>query len=174
MISVQIILETVWYCRLLAKDDNIDPILADVIEKKGEDVCGTPATPANGLPASADIGKQKLLNILQMFPISRRVQKERIKMVRASGSLSRDSWSLCEISSPSTPLNRWECQSATLSSLVSTDCLFFATAHAAYYYRNHPRVCRSLLMILVQRYLPFSSHPSFQECLKSIKQRHTV
>jgi hypothetical protein len=174
VISVQIILETVWYCRLLAKGEDADRISDDVIKKKGEDVCGTPSTAANGLPACADVGKQRLLNILQLFPISRMVKRERIKMVRASGGLSRESWSLFEISNPSTPLNSWECRSGVLSSLVSTDCAYFATAHAAYYYRQHSRVCHSILTILVQRYLPFSSQATFPERFKGFKQKHTI
>lgn len=120
-----------------AEGEDLD---SQTIEREGEEVCGTPPTAANGLPPCADLEKQKLLNILQLIPISRMVKKENILMCRMSGALARDSWSVEEVSSMETPLNEWKCHDPMIRSLVSNDCAYYATAHAAFYYRLHPRV----------------------------------
>jgi hypothetical protein len=137
---LQIILEAAWYCRLLAIGADGESIPDDRIEKDGEFLCGTPPTAANKLPPCADMNKQRLLNIIQLAPISLIVGSERIKMVRTSGALARDSWSLKEEPDLNTPLNVWRCGAKPLRGLVSNECKFYASAHAAFYYRIHPRV----------------------------------
>ena len=139
-VLIQLLLENAWYCRLLARGFNGEAIAAEQMERMGEDVCGTPPTSSNKLPPCADPEKSKILNTIQLAPISLLVGKEKIKMVRTSSTIARDSWSLKEIPDTTTPLNEWRCESSSLRSLVSTDCQMFASAHAAYYYRNHIRV----------------------------------
>lgn len=137
---IQIILETVWYCRLLAKGEGGEPVTDERMERDGEMVCGTPPTTENKLPPCAELKKMKLLNYIQLAPISLIAKKDKIRMIRTSGSLARDSWSLVEIPVVDTPLNAWSCGSKILRSLVSDDCRYFSSAHAAFYYRVHPRV----------------------------------
>jgi hypothetical protein len=147
-------MEACWYCRLLARGEGHED-LTDTPQR--EDACNTPPTATNNLPAVANLEKQKCLNIMQLVVVSGIFKKETIKQCRTSSDMTGKSWLLTEIVSEATALNQWECGSPEIRALVSQECEFYASTHAAYYYRNHPRVCSppvySHIVVIVYRSL---------------------
>lgn len=137
---VQIIIESIWYCRLLAAGDSGVPTSTDELEKEGEEVCDKPRTSRNNLPAKADAKKHYYTTCIQLIVISR-ILKKKIVMIRTSGTFARDSVKLDEVVSLDNPLNIWKCKSDIIKGLVDAGCEFYASSHSAFYCRLHPRVC---------------------------------
>jgi hypothetical protein len=167
---IQIIIEAIWYCRLLAIDDTAVTITNEDIEKEGEGVCDKASTSRNKLPPRADPTKHYYTTCIQLIVISR-IVKSKIVMLRTSGSFARETVKLEEIVSMDSPLNLWKCKSNLINGLVNEGCSFYASLHSAFYYRCHPRVC-CISNLLVQRYMLIPALVKDIYRCESIRQGH--